>query len=236
MTAEALNVSIDIIETLYSDTATSGNSGSVSASRMTWMAGNAIRLAAKTALENWTDEDRPAVGKVRYHAPQTTAIDPVTGAGDPNLSYGYVAEVVDVTVDVETGHIQLDRVVCVNDVGRIINRNLIEGQVEGAIVQAHGYSITENLQLRDGFIQNPRLSSYLIPGISDIPLTVESVILEVPDPRGPWGARGMGEMPFIPLAPAITAALHDATGVWFDEIPLTPSKVVAKLRAHGVGG
>ena len=95
--------------------------------------------------------------------------------------------------------------------------------------------MTENLQVRDGRILNPRLSTYLIPGILDIPEHVESLILEIPDPQGPWGARGMAEMPFIPLAPAITAALHDATGVWFDEIPLTPGSVVAKLREHGIG-
>jgi CO/xanthine dehydrogenase Mo-binding subunit len=64
---------------------------------------------------------------------------------------------------------------------------------------------------------------------------VEHVIMEVPDPLGPWGARGMAEMPFIPLAPAITAALYDATGVWFNRLPLTPDYVVAELRRHGVG-
>jgi CO/xanthine dehydrogenase Mo-binding subunit len=82
---------------------------------------------------------------------------------------------------------------------------------------------------------NPYLSQYLIPGIRDIPVIVDSVIMEVPDPIGPWGARGMAEMPFITLAPAVVAAVHDATGVWFDEIPLTPDRVVATLREHGIG-
>jgi CO/xanthine dehydrogenase Mo-binding subunit len=68
-----------------------------------------------------------------------------------------------------------------------------------------------------------------------VPGEVTSVILELADPQGPWGARGMAEMPFMPLAPAITAALHDATGIWFDELPLTPDKVVATLRQHGLG-
>jgi CO/xanthine dehydrogenase Mo-binding subunit len=62
------------------------------------------------------------------------------------------------------------------------------------------------------------------------------VLVEIPDPRGPWGVRGMAEMPLIPYAPAVVAALHDATGVWFHQIPLTPSRVVAELRRHGVGG
>jgi CO/xanthine dehydrogenase Mo-binding subunit len=74
----------------------------------------------------------------------------------------------------------------------------------------------------------------LIPTIWDIPQEVKSVIMEFPDPNGPFGARGMAEMPFIPLAPAITAALHDATGIWFDQIPLIPERVVAGLREHGI--
>jgi CO/xanthine dehydrogenase Mo-binding subunit len=93
----------------------------------------------------------------------------------------------------------------------------------------------ENLQVVDGRIANPYLSTYLIPGVLDVPGEVASVILEVPDPQGPWGARGMAEMPFMPLAPAIIAALHDATGIWFDELPLTPDRVVAVLRQHGLG-
>ncbi len=69
-----------------------------------------------------------------------------------------------------------------------------------------------------------------------MPTQVDSLIVEQPDPLGPWGARGIAEMPLIPLAPAIVAALHDATGVWFEELPLTPDTVVATLRAHGIGG
>ena len=99
----------------------------------------------------------------------------------------------------------------------------------GAVVQANGYVLSENLTVSDGRIVNPRLSTYLIPGIGDIPKHVESVILELADPQGPWGARGVAEMPFITYAPAIIAAVHDATGVWFDEFPLTPSRVLAAL-------
>ena len=83
---------------------------------------------------------------------------------------------------------------------------------------------------------NPRLSTYLIPGIVDIPEAIESVVLELGDALGPWGARGMAEMPLIPYGPAVVAALHDATGVWLHELPLTPDRVVAALRAHGISG
>jgi CO/xanthine dehydrogenase Mo-binding subunit len=235
MTAAALGVPVDLVELDMSDTATSGDSGSVSASRMTWMAGNAIQGAAEKAMEAWHAEDRPAVGHVRFVPPATEPYDEETGVCMPNFSYGYVAQTVEITVDVETGHIRIDRVVCANDVGKALNPTLIEGQIEGAVVQAHGYSVMEDLQVRDGRIQNPYLSQYLIPGIKDVPERVESVIMEVPDPIGPWGARGMAEMPFLPVAPAITAALHDATGIWFDELPLTPFLLVKAFRERGLG-
>ncbi|MCB8978063.1 MAG: molybdopterin-dependent oxidoreductase [Ardenticatenaceae bacterium] len=234
MAAAAVGVDIDLVELDMSDTASSGNSGSTSASRMTWMAGNSIRGAAEAALTAWTNEERPAIAHYRYVPPATQPYDTETGACMPNFTYGYVAEAVEVTVDIETGHIRVDKVVCANDVGKAINPMLIEGQIEGAVVQAHGYAIMENLQVKDGRILNPFLSQYLIPGIKDVPEIVQSVIMEVPDPIGPWGARGMAEMPFLPLAPAIVAAVHDATGVWFDEIPLTPDRVVAKLQEVGI--
>ncbi|MGD8586073.1 MAG: molybdopterin-dependent oxidoreductase [Chloroflexota bacterium] len=235
MAATALGVAVEKVQLIASDTATTGDSGSVSASRMTFMAGNAIRGAAEKALEAWQDEDRPAEGHYRYEPPRTSAYDPETGYCDPNFSYGYVAEVVDLAVDVETGHIFVERVVCADDVGKAINPTNIEGQAEGAIAQAHGYAITENLQVKDGHILNPRLSTYLIPGILDIPKRVDTIILEEGDQLGPWGARGMAEMPFIPYAPAVTAALYDALGIWFDAIPLTPERVVNVLREHGIG-
>ena len=233
MAATAVGVDVSLVELDMSDTASSGNSGSASASRLTWMAGNSIRGAAEAALTAWTNEDRPAIGHHRFVPPGTEPYEAETGVCMPNFTYGYVAEAVELTVDIETGHIHVDKVVCANDVGKAINPMLIEGQIEGAVVQAHGYALMENLQVKDGRIQNPFLSQYLIPGIKDVPEIVQSVIMEVPDPIGPWGARGMAEMPFLPLAPAIVAAVHDATGIWFDEIPLTPANVVAKLQEFG---
>jgi len=235
MAAEATGVEVDQVRGVFSDTAQTGDSGSVSASRMTFMAGNSILGAAEEAEKKWRDGERPARGEFRYVPPPTEMIDPDAGTGQPNFSYGYVAEVVDLAVDIETGHIQVERVVCADDVGRAINPQLIEGQVEGAVVQAHGYAITERLRVEEGRILNPRFSGYLIPGIGDIPDAVETVIVEGHDPLGPFGARGMAEMPFIPYAAAVVSALHDATGVWFSDFPLTPDHVVHQLRANGVG-
>jgi len=234
MAAEATGVEVEKVQAEFSDTATSDNSGSASASRLTWMTGNAILGAAEEATKAWIDGDRPAIGDFKFIPPPTEMLDPETGYGQPNFAYGYVAEAVEVAVDIETGHIEVRDVTCAVDVGRAINPNLVEGQIEGAVVQAHGYTISENLQVSEGRILNPRLSTYLIPGIMDIPIRVKNVIVEEPDPRGPWGARGMAEMPFIPFAPAVIAALHDATGVWFDAFPLTPPRVRAALVAAGV--
>jgi CO/xanthine dehydrogenase Mo-binding subunit len=102
--------------------------------------------------------------------------------------------------------------------------------VEGAVVQASGYAILENFVQKDGYVQTRQLSTYLIPSVLDIPEHVESLILEYPDPIGPYGARGMGEMPFLPLAPAIIAAVRAATGVWFYEFPLIPERILDGLR------
>jgi CO/xanthine dehydrogenase Mo-binding subunit len=234
MAAEATGVPAERVTGTFSDTATSGDSGSASASRLTWMAGNSILGAAEEADKAWRNGDRPAVGAFRFIPPPTEPLDPDTGYSTPNFAYGYTAQVVELTVDVDTGHIVVDRVVSTHDVGRAINPTLVEGQVEGAVVQGHGYALSENLQVADGKILNPRFSQYLIPGIGDIPRAVVSDVLELADPLGPWGARGMAEMPLIPYAAAVVAALHDATGVWYDRFPLTPDHVRAALRAAAV--
>ena len=149
---------------------------------------------------------------------------------NPNFAYGYVAEVVDLEVDTETGEVTLLKVVCADDVGIALNPQQVEGQIEGAVVQAGGYVMLENFIQQDGMVITDKLSTYLIPTILDIPKQVESLILEFADQKGPFGARGMAEMPYIPLAPAILTAFHQATGVWVDSFPLTPERV---LRALG---
>jgi CO/xanthine dehydrogenase Mo-binding subunit len=227
--AETLNLPLEKVQLVASDTATSGNSGSVSASRMTFMAGNSIKGACEQALEKWKNEERPAIATYQYRPPRTTPLDPETGKSDPNFAYGYVAEAVEVEVDTETGQVRLLNVICADDVGKAVNPQQVQGQIEGAVVQAAGYAVLENMIQRDGYLLTDKLSTYLIPTVLDIPENVESLILEYADPIGPYGARGMGEMPYLPLAPAVTAAVHAATGVWFDEFPLTPERVLRGL-------
>jgi CO/xanthine dehydrogenase Mo-binding subunit len=230
MAAEAVGVPVEKVEMLLADTAVTGDSGSTSASRMTFMAGNAIKGAAELALKKWSNEDRPAIAEYKYVPPATTPYHPETGESNPNFAYGYVAEAVAVEVDTETGHVHLLDVICADDVGKAINPQQIVGQIEGAVVQATGYAILENFIQEDGYVRTPYLSNYLIPTVLDVPDRVQSIILEYADEVGPWGVRGMAEMPYIPFAAAVIAAVHDATGVWIDEFPLVPERI---LRALG---
>jgi CO/xanthine dehydrogenase Mo-binding subunit len=236
MTAEAVGVPIERVQLKTHDTGGFQSSGSASASRLVFMAGNAVRGASEIALNKWKNEERPAVGEFMYRPPPTTMYDPKTGKSEPNFAYGYVAQAVEIQVDIETGQIDILDVVSSHDVGKIINPQGVLGQVEGAVVQAQGYAIMEHLISVEGKLKNPYFSTYLIPTALDIPHRVKPVLLEYPDPIGPWGARGVAEMPFLTIAPAVAAALYDATGVWIDEIPLTPDRVVRALRARGIGG
>lgn len=229
MAAQVLGVPESKVEIRTSDTATQGNSGSASASRLTFMAGNSIKGAAEAALKKWNLEERPAIAEFKYLAPRTTPFNKETGYSMPNFQYAYVAQATEVEIDTETGHLRVIRLTSADDVGKAINPDLVVGQIEGAVVQAHGYAVLEDYKTKDGKVMTDQLSTYLIPTIWDIPEKVESVVVEVPDPNGPWGARGMGELPFLPVAPAIAAAIHDAIGVWISEFPFTPERILKAL-------
>jgi CO/xanthine dehydrogenase Mo-binding subunit len=227
--AEKMGLPQQKVTLKVSDTAFTESSGSASASRLSMLAGNAVKGAAEQALVRWQAEDRPAKAAYPWKAPAPTPFDPLTGQCSPNFAYGYVAEVVEVSVDMETGFITVHQVFCADDVGKAINPEQVIGQIEGAVVQAHGYTILEDFRVHQGQVLTPFLNNYLIPGIYDIPERVESIIVENPHPAGPYGVRGMAEMPYLPYAPAITAAVYDATGVWYDEFPLTPERILRGL-------
>ena len=229
MAADAVGVPFEKVRLVGADTGETDDSGSVSASRMTFMGGNSVRGAALKALEKWKDEDRPAIATYQYLAPKTTPFDPETGKSNPNFAYGYVAQAAEVSVDIETGIISVDRIVSTHDVGRAINPTQVVGQIEGGVIQALGYVLTENFIQENGEVLTDKLSTYLMPTAKDIPAVLESVVMENEDPNGPWGALGMAEMPYLPLAPAIIAAVKDATGIWFDDFPLTPERILRGL-------
>ncbi len=229
LAAEAIKVPFEKVEMVTMDTLNMGNAGSASASRLTFMSGNAVKGAAEQARTKWDAEERPVYAEFTYLAPETTPFDKETGKCMPNFAYAYVAQTAEVEVDTETGQVHILKIVSVNDVGKALNPAQVEGQIEGGVVQAQGYVMLENFITRDGYVLTDQLSTYLIPTIRDIPDEVESVILEIPDERGPWGAKGLGELPYLPMAPAIIAAIHAATGVWFNEFPLTPEKILRGL-------
>lgn len=227
--AEALGLPPEAIGMITDDSSEAPNAGSVSASRMTLMGGRAVHDACKAALKLWNDEERPAKATVQYRPPATTPLDPVTGAGRPCYSYGYIAQAVEVEVNTLTGQVQVLEIISVHDVGKAVNKQQVEGQIEGCLAQALGYALLENLQVRDGKILTPYFSTYLLPTVLDMPTKITPVILELADPNGPYGARGVAEMALVPLAPAIANAIHNATGAWVADQPITPERVLAAL-------
>jgi CO/xanthine dehydrogenase Mo-binding subunit len=230
--AETLGLPLARVEMVTDDSAEAPNAGSASASRMTLMGGRAVHDAALAARERWSASERyHAEATVEYHPPATTPLEPGTGAGRPNYCYGYAAQAVEVEVNLLTGQVRVLRVISVHDVGRAINRQQVEGQIEGCLAQAIGYALLEHLQVKDGHMLTPYFSTYLLPTVEDMPPEIVPVILELADPNGPYGARGVAEMALVPLAPAVAAAIHDATGVWLTDQPMTPERVLAALAA-----
>ena len=136
----------------------------------------------------------------------------------------------EIEVDRQTGRISVERIISAHDVGKAINPQAVVGQVQGGAVQGLGWAILEDFVVQRGQVLTTELSTYLIPTVLDIPAGFEVIILENPSPLGPWGAVGVGEMPLLAVAPAIFAALHDAAGVWCNQIPLTQERVWCYLH------
>jgi CO/xanthine dehydrogenase Mo-binding subunit len=155
------------------------------------------------------------------------------GNGKHKLSAGVQA--VEVSVDADTGRVTCERVVSVHDVGRIINPQAVEGQIEGAVAQGLGYALGEEILREDGRISSALLNDYRVPLAPDMPV-IETVILEVADVDGPFGAKGVGEHAVIGIAPAIAGAVEQAAGVRVRDLPITPDKIVAARAAiEGAG-
>jgi CO/xanthine dehydrogenase Mo-binding subunit len=228
--AETLELPLESVALVSDDSAQTPNAGSASASRLTFMAGRAVHDAALAARAAW-ERGEPPEATVQYRPPATTPLDLETGVGTPNYCYGYAAQAVEVEVDVTTGVTRVLRIVSAHDVGRAINRQQVEGQIEGCLAQALGYALTENFKVRDGKILTPHLSTYLLPTALDMPAEIVPVILELADPHGPYGARGVAEMPLVPFAPAVAAAIYDATGAWVNDLPMTPERILAAIEA-----
>jgi CO/xanthine dehydrogenase Mo-binding subunit len=158
--------------------------------------------------------------------------DDATYRGDAYPAFGWAACIASVDVDLDTGEVTVRDVVAADDIGRVIHPVLAEGQVEGGTLQAIGYATVEEIKLADGRYLNDRLATYIIPTALDAP-RITSILVEAPFSGAPHGAKGVGELPMDVGAPAVVAAIHDATGVWVHDLPASPERILAAMGATG---
>jgi len=163
--------------------------------------------------------------------PDSTTFDDELYRGDAYPAFGWAACVVQVEVDLDTGEVQVKEVVAADDVGHVIHPVLAEGQVEGGTLQAIGYATIEEIKLRDGRYLNDRLATYIIPTALDAP-RISTILVEAPFHAAPHGAKGIGELPMDVGAPAVVAAIADATGVWITDLPASPERILAALTGR----
>jgi CO/xanthine dehydrogenase Mo-binding subunit len=209
-------------------TAHVGSSGSASASRMTWMAAGAVRDACREAL---AERERRGGGEVDvehiYRHPPTKALDPETGQisdGPAHVAFACAAMKAVVEVDVDLGLTRVVWIGTAQDVGKAMNRQAVEGQIEGGTAQGLGLAVMEEILTRDGVITNASFTDYLIPTTLDVPPIV-SELVEEPEPDAPYGVKGVGEPPTVVSTAAIVAALRDATGLELRRAPVRPDDI-----------
>lgn len=167
--------------------------------------------------------------------PMTTPPDPETGQGERiYVAYTFVTTIAEVEVDLDTGQVEIIRLVVAPDVGQAINPQGIEGQIEGGSAQGIGMALMEEIHFdQHGTLLNPNFSTYLMPTALDVP-RMETVLVEDEEPLGPFGAKGVGEPATIGTAPAITNAIYNACGVRIKELPATPEKILRELKKRGI--
>jgi CO/xanthine dehydrogenase Mo-binding subunit len=258
--AEVLGVGAEAVALVSGDTETTPFDTLTAASRVTVSVGNAVtraatdardqllQLAAERLEANVADlqcrdgrimvkgspERGYSLGDLARYA-QTLGPGPILGRGaftsrPPQSLHTFGTQIVEVEVDEDTGQVVLTRIVAAHDVGRAINPQGVEGQIQGGVTQAIGHTLMEEVKYSaDGAPQNTGFLDYKIPSILDLPL-IEPVIVEEADEEGPFGARGVGEPPILALAPAIANAIFDAVGVRITSLPITAEKVLQALR------
>jgi CO/xanthine dehydrogenase Mo-binding subunit len=163
-----------------------------------------------------------------YFDPETTRLDPESGQGIPYATYAFATQGILVKVDRQTGQVTVLKVIASHDVGQAINPTAVEAQIHGGVAMGLGYGIMEHVHMERGRILNPGFEGYHIPTSVDIP-EITAIVVEDPEPSGPYGAKGVGEPALIPTAPAICNAVATATGCRFFETPLTPQRIWAAI-------
>jgi CO/xanthine dehydrogenase Mo-binding subunit len=218
----------DDVQLAPSQTSTVESSGSASASRLSWMVAGAVRDACRAALDE--RERRPGeeidVERI-YRHPRTTPLDPETGqiTGErSHVAFATCAMKVVAEVDLELGLTRIVWIGAAQEVGKAINPQQVEGQIEGGTAQGLGLALMEEIQTRDGLITNASFTDYLIPTALDMP-PVESVLIEDPEPDAPYGLKGVGEPPTVVSTAAIVSALRAATGRDLTRVPVRPEDI-----------
>jgi CO/xanthine dehydrogenase Mo-binding subunit len=244
LVAEELGLAVDDVEIAPQDTAIVPDSGPTVASRTAMVVGGLLIEAARrlrATVEERNDwaafadvriADAATFGPTRidqkFEPYPHVHFDDETYRGDAYPAFGWAACIAMVDVDLDTAEVTVRDVVAADDVGRVIHPVLAEGQVEGGTLQAIGYATIEEIKLRDGRYLNDRLATYIIPTALDAP-RITSILVEAPFSGVPHGAKGVGELPMDVGAPAVVAAIHDATGIWIHELPASPERILAGL-------
>jgi CO/xanthine dehydrogenase Mo-binding subunit len=231
LAADALGVGLDKVILAPQDTSLVPDSGPTVASRTAMIVGRLVQDAATEIRERLKREKPPFRIEKSYIQPDTIHWDEATYRGDAYPVYAWACTIADVEVDMTTGEVRVTDLVTAVDCGKALHPVMAEGQIEGGCLQAVGWATIEEIKMKDGGYQNDRLATYLIPTALDAP-RIRTILVENPYSRGPCGAKGIGELPMDGPAPAIIAAIHDATGVWLDEIPATPEKVLAACASR----
>ncbi|MEO6577803.1 MAG: xanthine dehydrogenase family protein molybdopterin-binding subunit [Candidatus Limnocylindria bacterium] len=239
MVADALGVAYEEVDIAPQDTSIVPDSGPTVASRTAMVVGGlliqaAARLRARVEDETGRPfaEAYPDAGPMRidqqFEPYPGEPFDDSTYTGDAYPAFGWAAAVARVEVDLDTGEVAVRECVAADDIGKVIHPVLAEGQVEGGTLQAIGYATIEEMKLVDGRYLNDRLATYLIPTSLDAP-RLRAILVERPYSGVPHGAKGVGELPMDVGAPAVVAAIHDATGVWIHDLPATPERILAAM-------
>ena len=177
----------------------------------------------------------PILGRGNFMPNDVTGLDAETGQGEHGVvHYTTGAQAVELEVDLDTGRIEIIKGIAAFDVGKAINPDMVKAQMEGGLVQGLSSALFEELKLKDGFVQNPSFVDYRIATSTDVPREMKSIIVEVPQEDGPWGARGIGEHSMVATLPAIANAIYDAIGIRFDGPPFTSEKVYLAMLDAGI--
>jgi CO/xanthine dehydrogenase Mo-binding subunit len=256
MAAQALGVPYSLVDVLGCDTALTPDGGITSASRTTFMSGNAVVEAAplflerlRAALPDGTSLNPESLARLGErlsaqgrtlsleHTYQPPPTYPLEAGGEAEstkfISFSYATQAAIADVDVASGEVFVRKMIAVHDVGRTINPHGARGQIEGSCLMGLGYAISEEFILDRGYLATDTLAKVGIPVIQDAP-PVDVHLIEDPDPHGPYGAKGIAEAAAIPTAPAILNAVYHATGVRIRQLPATPDRVILELESHAV--